>query len=270
MKRALYSIDDEEFLTLLERIDQSFLRRNIPYLFVGGVATQIHIINYICKKTGKSFYDIINSHEFRIQDHLRATDDVDITIDPRTILIEEQDTKIYQEINSILDELEQESPYMSVSGNHLVSVELERRGIRRPVFRLGLDEEPSSGNEVSLNLYYGPQDTNNRWSQEMIEFERNNYFSFFETSKRISIPFYNGKNVEFNVKGLEELIATKLARSREKDWADVLLLYRHSKEANIPLDFSKLERFLCVKDERLNVINDSLLNKYKKFKVLIS
>ncbi|GIU68356.1 MAG: hypothetical protein KatS3mg001_206 [Candidatus Pacearchaeota archaeon] len=268
MKRALYSIDDEEFLTFLERIDHSFRTNNIPYLFVGGVATQAHIVSLICKKEGVNLYDLINDPNFRVQDHLRATDDIDITLDIRNI--EGQKTEIYERINTILSSLEEESPYVSVSGNHLVSVKLERKGIRRPVFRLGLDEEPSYENEVSLNLYYSPEDTNHRWSQEMIEFERQNYFRFFESGLRISLPIYKGKKIELNVKSLEDLIATKIARSREKDWTDILLLYRHTKDSGNPINFSQLERDLYVEDERLKIFNEELINRLKKFKVLVS
>jgi len=270
MKRALYSLDDEEFMTLLGRTDDVLRRRNIPYMFVGGVATQAHIANYLCKTKGTTLYDLANSPEFRVPDHLRATDDVDITLDPRKISKDPSDVKIYSEIIDVLKEIEGDDIYASPSGNHVVAIKVERLGKKRPVFRLGLDKEADSpDSEVSFNLYYGPGDTNNRWPVEMVDFERQNYFSFFDTSKRIAIPFSHERNVEINVKGVEQLLATKIARAREKDWTDMLLLHKHANESGEPLDIERIGEILCAADSRYHVSNETLINRFDKFKYLI-
>ena len=271
MKRALYSIDDEEFMALIERTGQTLSQRAIPYMFVGGVATQTHIVNYLCKKEGTTLQDLSHSPNFRIQDHLRATDDIDITLDAR-ILDEEGSNKVRvsQEIMEALKEIEGEGVYESPSGEHLVSMKLERLGSKRPVFRLGLDREADSpDSEVSLNLYYGPNDTNNRWPSEMVEFEKANYFDFFETATDIQIPFTQDRKVRLLVKGPEQLLATKIARAREKDWTDMLLLYRHANESGNSIDLKEVEQLLSARDPRYHVTNDNLINRFKKFKYLI-
>lgn len=270
MKRALYSLDDEEFMTLLERTDTVLKDRNIPYMFVGGVATQAHIVKCLAKTQGKTLYDLTHSQDFRIQDHLRATDDADITLDPRGISKDPSNTKVYSEIMAALKQIEGTGPYMSPTGEHLVSIKLERLGKKRPVFRLGLDEEADSqDSEVSFNFYYGPQDTNNRWAQEMVDFERNHYFDFFKTAQRIKIPFSEGRPISLDVKAIEPLTATKIARAREKDWSDILLLYRHSNEAGEPIDLGEVERLLSSKDSRYQIPNQVLMDRFEKFKFLI-
>ena len=271
MKRALYSLDDEEFMVLLERTDEVLRGRNIPYMFVGGVATQAHIANCLCKKNGTTLHNLAHSSEFRIQDHLRATDDADITLDTRKISDNPHDLKVHQEIMDALHDIEGDGGiYSSPTGNHLVSIKLERSGKRRPVFRLGLDKEADSpDSEVSLNLYYGPQDTNDRWPREMVEFEDKHYFEFFDTCKRISLPFSSGTNVNINVKGIEQLLATKIARGRPKDWSDLVLLYEHCRDACNPADLAEVERVLTARDKRYNVPNDILIGRFEKFKALI-
>lgn len=271
MKRALYSIDDEEFMTLLERTDEVLRAKSIPYLIVGGVASQAHIVNYICQKEkGTTLYDLSHSNDFRVQDHFRATDDIDITLDTRKISEDSSNVEIPREVMNALGQIEGDGIYTSSTGDHLVAIKLERQGIKRPIFRLGFDKEADSpDSEISFNLYYGPYDTNNRWSREMIDFENANYFDFFETGKRLSLPVFQERKVELNVKGVEELIATKIARAREKDWTDVLLLYRHSNEANQPIDISKIEKLLCAEDQKYHTVNETLTSRFGKFLALI-
>ncbi len=271
MKRPLYSIDDEEFMTLLERTGEVLRARSIPYIFVGGVATQAHIVNYLCqKREGTTIYGLSHDHDFRIQDHLRATDDADITLDTRRISDNSQDVKVHQELIESLRDIEGEGDYISPTGDHLVSIKLERSGAKRPVFRLGLDRDADSpDSEVSLNFYYGPEDTNNRWPKEMADFERANYYDFFNTVQNLSIPFSPGKNVNLLVKGVEQLLATKIARAREKDWTDILLLYRHSNESGKPINMSEIERLLSAEDSRYHTSNLVLLDRFDRFRNLV-
>jgi len=270
MKRALYSLDDEEFMTLLERTDGVLRSRNIPYMYVGGVATQAHIINYICKKEGTTLCELAHSNGFRIQDHLRATDDADITLDTRGISDGSSPVEAQREVMDVLREIEGEGLYTSPTSNHLVAIKLDRPGVRRPVFRLGLDTEAESpDSEVSFNLYYGPEDTNTRWPQEMMEFERQNYFDFFNTAKRISIPYCPAKNVDVNVKGIEQLLATKIARAREKDWTDLLLLHKHSLEAGEPINLDEVQKLLSAEDPKYHVPSELLMERFEKFRFLI-
>jgi hypothetical protein len=270
MKRQLYDLTDEEFMTLLERTDSVFRNREIPYMFVGGVATQAHIVNYLCQKEKKTLYDLANSDKFRIQDHLRATDDVDITLDSRKISKYSSDIKVHQEIMEVLNEIKGEGIYTSPSRNHLVSIKLERPGKKRPIFRLGLDKEADSpDSQISLNFYYGPEDTNDRWPKEMVDFERANYFDFFNTAKCISIPFSHEGNIDLNVKGIEQLLATKIARARVKDWADILLLYGHAIKAGQSINLNEVKKILHAKHPRYDIPNETLIDKFEKFKFWI-
>ena len=71
------------------------------------------------------------------------------------------------------------------------------------------------------------------------------------------------------MKGPEQLLATKIARAREKDWTDMLLLYRHANESGNSIDLKEVEQLLSARDPLYHVTNDNLINRFKKFKYLI-
>jgi len=281
MKRALYTIADEEFATLLERTHTAFEKAGIPYMFVGGVATQAHIIDYLCRD-GKTLADYVEDPNFRIQDHLRATDDVDITLDSgkkaeeRT---EEDKIEFGNRIYAVLDDIAGKTDKgnyscpdftcMSPSDDHIVGVSLERKGLSRPIFWLGLDQCPTAQTAVSFNLYKGPEDTNERWPQEIREFEKRFYHAFMQRASTVEIPYHKNKKLVLKVKKPEDLMATKIIRGREKDFTDLLLLARHSENAGIPIDYQEIKNILCSEDPVYNVPNPIFVEKYEQFRDIL-
>lgn len=265
MKRPLYTIADEEFATLLDRADAAFRAKGIKYMIVGGVATQAHLINYLCKD-GKKLVDFVNDPDFRLQDHLRATDDIDITLNPRKNG-EEYDkvefaSKIYSVLESIVDK---DGMFMSPTENHLVSISLERKGISRPIFRLGLDDDKDPEKVTSLNFYRGSDDTNERWGKDIQEFENRFYYQVMDRAEDVKIPFCQKKDIILKVEKAEDLIATKLVRGREKDWNDILSLVNHSEAAGTPIDYKVIEKVLCSVDPKNERTYLPFVEKYEQF-----
>ncbi len=264
MKKGIYTLADEEFLTLLERAHTVFTKRNLPYMLVGGTAVQAHILNYIHQKTGDTIRHLVESPKFRLQDHLRATDDIDITLDPRKLGL---DTDVGRVIIDSLDEIVGDGIFVSPSENHLTKVVLARSGLKRPVFGIKLDsEELGNENNVSFNLYQGPKDTNQKWKGGMREFEENFYFDFMERPSTVKLNYCSeGRIVELKIKSAEDLLATKIARNRPKDFADGLSLYRHSLESEKPIDIARVRYLLSSPDKTLGVPNPELVEKYELF-----
>lgn len=269
MKRALYSLDDEEFITFLGRTQDVLSQHEIPYAFVGGVASQAHIASALCKQNKRTLSEMSHSSDIRIQDYLRATDDVDITLDLRKFGNDPQDVLVTQRVVNAVKDIADDEIYSSPLQN-VVAIKLERLGAKRPTFRLGLNEDADSpDSELSLNFYYGPQDTNARWSPQMIEFENIHYYPFFDSAQTIAIPYGETSVIPLRVKGLEALLATKIARARPKDWADIMSIYQYNTQAGVPVNVSEVERLLCSPDPKYQVVNSELVASFEKFKTLI-
>lgn len=264
MKKALYSLADEEFATLLARTHSALKEAEIPYMFVGGVATQAHVSNYLCKKHGKTVMDFVDSPTFRIQDHLRATDDVDITLDVRRL---DGNVASANKIIYVLDKIvAEQGTYVSPTGNHLVSLVLERKGVRRPVFKLALDKDATDPDKVaSFNFYLGPDDTNDRWGSDIRDFEKENYFDFMNRGVELEIPYFESRTIALRVKKVEDLLATKIIRAREKDWNDILALARHSADAGMPINYEELRRVICKDMTGCNKPHISFVEKFDEF-----
>jgi len=273
MKRALYSLADDEFATLLQRVNDCFRRSPLNYTIVGGVAVQAHISNWLCKKYGCDLHRLAESPDFRVQDYLRATDDVDITVDPRKV--NGGKIEVAKEIVALEDKIVGDKIHMSLSGNNLVSIALERKGVKRPIFKLGLNMDQNdkqygqSADAVSFNLYQGPDDTNDGWSHEMREFERRYYFEFIDRAQKLEIPYCDENKLVVVVKNPEDLLATKIARGREKDWQDILTLYNHSVQAGMPINLEKVRQLLLLEDSITHNPNPILEERFEKFAKVI-
>ncbi|HLF53759.1 MAG TPA: hypothetical protein VI544_01130 [Candidatus Nanoarchaeia archaeon] len=273
MKRSLYTIADEEFATLLERAHAAFAAKGMKYMLVGGVATQAHIISNLCR-SGKTLMDFVVDPKFRLQDFLRATDDVDITLSPEKngeLMTPEEKVKYAEKVFSVLDEIVGDKTtyghglVMSPTDEHLVAISLERKGLARPVFMLGLDSEPTGDKTVSFNLFKGPEDTNPRWGNDIVEFERRFYDDFMNRGVELKIPFSDGKDIALRVKKVEDLLATKIIRGRDKDLGDTLSLARHSERAGTPIDYEAIRRLLSSNDPKYDQPNLSFVEKFEKF-----
>ncbi len=264
MKRELFSVADEEFVTLLNRTHEGFEREGMKYMFVGGVATQLHVAKLLCDSYSKTLIDLVKSSDIRIQDHLRATDDVDIAIrvDGVGSDIKGKEMTVAKKVFSVLNYIVQDEEYFSPSEENIIRIHLDKRGHVRPVFQLGINGIVDSDKKVSFNIYNDPKDLKNG---SLKEFEDRYYDQFLNNASDLSIPFSNKGNLFFKVKNKEDLLATKIARGRPKDINDALSLVKHIKAIGGDIDYSAVESILCSPDQRYHVQNEELCNRYGAF-----
>ena len=266
MKRELFSVADEEFLTLLDRTSFAFNRAGIPYMVVGGVSTQACVAAYLNSIHGASLKEI-KEKGIRLQDYLRATDDVDIAIR----LDEQGDDKEAREISarnkifSVLDDIVGNGEFISPTEEHIINIGLCRKGHVRPEFKLGVDGEIYDDKVVMFNIFRGPRDLNNT---HLKEFEASLYDRFLNEAINVDIKYAPNVAVSLRIKRPEHTIATKIVNGRDKDMADVISILRQSRQAGCPIVHDMVEEILCSKDAKYDIQNEYLCKRYELLKEL--
>lgn len=267
MKRELFNLADEEFMTLLIRTHEGFIRENIPYMYVGGVANQAHISHLLCKTHKGTLYDIVRSGKIRVQDYLRSTDDVDIVthFEEAKEGDSRKEIEVRKEIFSILDYIVGEGIHISPSEQHFINIRLQRKAHVRPVFELGINDVINPDKTVSFNIYRKAEDLKNG---VLKEFENSFYDLFLDNAIQIGIPYFDNKTIYLNVKNREHLLATKIARGRPKDLGDALSLVKHYQKAGEDITYSIIEEILCRKNKQGNYTSEELCRRYEAFRKL--
>ena len=144
MKRALYSLENEEFVFLINKLREQFEKRKIQHTFVGGTAVQAHILDRLTKKYESDIVSLISNDNVRLQDYIRATDDIDLALG-----LEGQDPiESAKKVKEICKAVEGE--HLSDTGNYIFNFNLERTGAKRPIFGVTIDGE--SGEAIALNI----------------------------------------------------------------------------------------------------------------------
>ncbi len=263
MKRELFNVADEEFMVLLDRANRCFVESGIPHMFVGGVANQIHIANYLCQVAGKNLLDLVNTEDIRMQDHLRSTDDVDIAyrLGLRGGDNEESTIRRMQAIYRILDRIVEDEVYLSPSEQHLVSIKISRRAHSRPKFNLSVDGVEYDDKDVTFNLYGAPKEVS---EGNLKEFEDRFYDLFLSRAVNINLPYSERRNIHLRVKSPVDQLITKVVRGRPKDISDAMSLIVHSNVTGSPIDLGEARKVLCSPDSRYGCQSDYLCERYDK------
>lgn len=232
MKREKYDLADEEFAFFVTRVGEQLTEREIPYIVVGGTAVQAHMLSGLCGKYQCDIEDLVVNDHVRLQDHIRATDDVDmawkmpskigdVTIDSRIIL-------------SALDSFC--GAYESPSQNHVLEYSLDRRGIKRPRFRVRKDGKGNEDDVIAMNI--------GRADKDLERFEPNTYYKFIAEGETLTIPYCEGFDLVTRVIKPEHLVAAKLSNFRPKDLMDLQNLYQCFKDTERDFDFKEIEDLL--------------------------
>lgn len=210
MKRELYDLSDEEFAYFVDNLNKQMNEKEIPYILVGGTAVQAHVFKRLCAKTGKNLEQIIADPTIRIQDFVRATDDIDLAIDS-SIVRTKGDTVFAKEIMSVFDGLKGE--YISPSEEHIFEYQLTRRGVKRPVFQIYVDEETDDEQLIAMNV--------GRYKSDLNSLDSKYYDKFVNQGQEISIPYNSNFNINLRVIKPEHLLASKISKFRAKDTMDL-------------------------------------------------
>ncbi len=80
MVNQWFSISDERFLTFLSGLNNSLAKSEVPYMFAGGIAHQVHMARYLCSIHGATLEELAKSGEIHLPNHIKATDNVDIAL----------------------------------------------------------------------------------------------------------------------------------------------------------------------------------------------
>ena len=256
-------------MTLLQRTHKGFEREGIPYMFVGGVANQAHIAKFLCDYYKDNLLGLVKSQKIRVQDHLRATDDVDIVT--RFRYVEDSAESRIREIDdakkifSVLDYIVEDEEYFSPSEENIVKIILNKRGHVRPTFRLGINDVVDSDKIASFNIYKGPKDLKNGILKE---FEDRFYDIFLNGAVNVDLPYSDKGNITLRVKDKDHLLATKIARGRPKDINDALSLIKYGKLVDQEPRYPIVENILCCEDQRYHVKSEELCKRYEAFRKL--
>ncbi len=208
MKEPLYSLEDREFAFLLQKVGEQLVKSKVDYAVVGGVAAQIQTVGAICSGEKKPLEDLILMEQISERKNLRRTNDLDIIIDTPDVL-------------PILEGLTGET----TTSNDIFTVQLERRGIKRPIY---IVKSLNGEARISLNISNGPRDLERLFA--------GNYYIFLHEAEDVEFS-YEDLHPKIRVLRPEHIIATKLTRYNPKDQFDICnlidLSLKYDRELNI-------------------------------------
>ncbi len=234
MKREIYSLANEELALLIGNLHQSLVDEKIPYIIVGGVATQAHILSRLQKKTGKTLSELCEDPSLRLQDFVRATDDVDLAIDPK---IEDEIGRIEtgKKIGGVLKKIDGKE-CIPPSQEHILRYHLARHGIKRPIFQISRDGEIDYDRAISFNIGLNRSDLEGLDPQF--------YDLFIEEGQELKMPFDDNYNLVARVIRPEHLLACKTAKFRAKDTMDLHNLADIMRESGENIDLDEMKKIL--------------------------
>lgn len=230
-KRELYDISDEEFAYFLNEIGKSLSKENNQYIFVGGTAVQIHTMKRLCEINKTDISTL--SKEKRLQDYLRATDDVDMALSSE-IYAGKNELEYAHIINKVLSSLEKE--VISPSEDHILEYRIIRKGVKRPVFQISVDGEISDEQIIALNINRKPEDLRN--------LESHLYQTFVSEGNNIVVPYNKNFSLDVRVISPTNLLATKVSKLRPKDTMDIQNLTQLMTENKENIDINKIQGIL--------------------------
>ena len=234
-KRGLFSLADEEFAHFVTEVGKGLDRAEIPYIFVGGTAVQMHSLKRLSQKWGMNISELSKSH--RLQDYLRATDDVDLALSEQVYanFAHNDDLGYAKVILTVLEDICGRESF-SPSEEHLLEYKLSRPGVKRPVFNVLTDSETSDNQRILLNI--------GRKASDLRGVDTSFYQKFVDSGETITIPYNSKYSIQGRVISLTPLIATKTANLRPKDLMDVQNLANLIKGSEESVDFKLVEKIL--------------------------
>jgi len=250
VKRALYDLSNEEFALFVDVLGKSFDQEQIDYIYVGGTAVQLHLANLLCKKEGIGLEKLAEDHI--LQDFLRPTDDVDIALASSVYLDDERQNEVayLRRINAVLTPITVQT-HLSPSGNRLVEYRFARKGAKRPILNVFVDEEWSDGERIMMNISRKPED--------LEKLESKFYDRFVELGERVSVPYNAPFTINARVIPITQLLATKASNFRAKDAMDIQNLVELMRGVEVPVDYATIEATLGPEN----------LRNYHKFLTLV-
>ena len=242
MKRELYNLTDEEFAYFVSNLHKQMEAEKLPYVLVGGAAVQAHVLDRMCRKTGKNISQLVSAPDVRLHDYFRSTDDIDLAVDS-SVATRHGDIEFAKIISRVLDKLQvrEGSERLSPSEEHFLAYVLQRGGMKRSVFQVYVDGETDGDSMITINVGRSPRDLENLDSKF--------YDVFVREGQVIEISYCPGFTLTSRVIKPEHLLASKISKFRIKDTMDMHSLADIIAECGETVDVGEIKRLLLPRYE---------------------
>lgn len=229
-KRFLYDLGNEEFAFLVNRIGEKLKSTGIPYNFVGGTAVQAHILHRLTQRYNTDIKSLAENKHIRFQDYVRSTDDIDLALlfpdnAQNHTFVSDMLRKFYDGLDGV---------FLSHDEKHLFEYKFARRGERRPVLNVIVDDNPAE--DLALNI--------SQQSRHLRSFGIRFYEEFISQGKDLVIPYTPDYNLKLRVCKPEHILATKISQFRAKDTMDIHNLVKVMQESGETIDTEELRKIL--------------------------
>lgn len=255
MKREIYNLTDEPFALFVNKVGAVLKEKGIEHSVVGGVSVQAHMLDMLTKKYGSDVYHLVHNPSLRMQDYIRSTDDVDLSLK----LDETTDMDKTKRINEILPYFACDESY-SPSEESIIEIKQERIGVSRPTFRVSVNDKSNEQDVISMNITRdketGLRHLNSFWYNEIIN-----------QSQDLAIPYINNYKLNVRVPKLEHVLATKISGSRAKDLMDIKNLVDLSRVMGREINLEELEDMLLPgnRDHYFSFLSTQFRERLKKY-----
>ena len=239
MKKALYNLCDEEFAYFVNKFNEQISKREMSYILVGGTAVQAHVLKRLCNKTGKNLEQLISDPNVRLQDFIRSTDDVDLSIDS-SIVQNEGECEFTKKITTLLNNISGE--YMSPSEENILKYKLIREGVKRPIFQIYINDKTNDEQRISMNI--------GRHKSDLKNLDSKYYDLFIKDGQKMILPYNSNFQINMNVIKPEHLLASKISKFRWKDTMDIHILSDFMIDQGENINLSEIKELLLPEYEK--------------------
>lgn len=255
MSRTRFDITDDAFVAFLERTNASFEKGKLRHMFVGSVAVQVWLADYICAARKAPLLEVAESEN--VSAMFRKANDVDVAVN----LKPEELGKLVPVYGHMANE------YIESPRGNLVSI-YKGDGLMKPDFQIAVDGVINPANVVRLELVRRVEDVLHQ--PNFNELEPKLYNEFLGRALTIDIPYCAGKNgcvrsVALTVMCPEDLIVTGLARNEDWDEAECVMLAKYSVLTQNPVEVPAVRKVLCSDKNRFGMQNSYLKGRYVAF-----
>jgi len=230
MKRQLYDLTDPAMFMFVDKVGKVLKEEEIPHNVVGGLAVQTYMLDMFSKKYNCTISDLVKNPDFRVQDYIRSTDDIDLALG----IAGDDATKINR-ITRFLPKLDFED--IDPNEEAIIVLKLLRKGAYRSTFLVFNDGVTSDENIISMNISRGQEG-------DLYKLSHIWYNAFLDGSQTISLQYNNTHSTSVQVPKLEHLLSNKIAASRPKDIMDCSNLSDLLKDMEVKLDFNEMAKVL--------------------------
>lgn len=214
MKRELYSLANKELAYLVNLLGSKLRSRGIPHSVVGGVSVQAYNAEQLCREQKRNLAAIKADESFRLQDSLRATDDIDLALGG---LIGADGKRLEvspREVSDILKSLEGEFD----AGDALLFYRLGENGsYKNPDIQMSTHN--GRGEDMRMNIFRNPFELDNMAPEK--------YDEFIKRGRELVVPYDDNLEVKVRVYDIADLLAAKVSHFRAKDASDMLSLWKY-------------------------------------------